>query len=393
MAIDQLGLYNNALTLIGQTKLAGLTEDRESRYYLDDAWELDAVKYCLEIVKPRFATKTAKLDTPDTSDDHDLDSVHDLPDDYITLVGFFSDSKLDNPISRFILDAETIACEYDTAYLRYISDDFEAFFGDWTASFARVVAAYLAREICLKINPAVYEAIDSLFTDRVNAAIQLDTEREPGKRSSAPTVTLNNSWRLIYNDALLIMGLPEIVSNNDDSNRKTKLDRALDAGIVADLLEDTGWTFALKSTRGNYDPGVEPPWGYPYAFDHPSDMHRLHGIYYDEYMTSAIKDYKDEQGYFFVGVQTIYIQYVSTDWLTNPISWPTFFRRLVAARMARDAAPSLKNEGADVENAIQEFQDRKNAALSNDAMAAPPRKLGSGRWLRGRYRQPNRGRP
>ena len=393
MAVSKIQLYDNALLLLGQRKLTGLTEEREPRYLLDDAYDLDATAYCLEVTRPSFASKTVKLDNPAVSAVHDLDSVHALPADFITIVRVYSDAKLDQPISRYFIEANTLVCEYDTVYLRYTSDDHVAAFTDWSPSFTRVVSAYLAREICIKVNPKEYDTISNLFLDRVEVVKGLEAEKEPAERSSATTVTLTNEWRKIYNDALFIMGLDEITSNTDDSNRRTKLDRALDAGIVSSLLEDIGWTFALTSTESTYTPSVEPAWGYSRAHAKPNDMHRLDGIYQDEYMQFPLKHYMDEDGYFFTDEDTFYIQYVSDSWLATPSSWPTFFKRLVAAKMAADTALSLRGEGSDPDKADATFAEREGGAKSNDAMSSPPRMLARGKWGRARYTGGNRGRP
>ena len=389
MAIDKLSLYNNALTLLGERTLTGLTEDRLPRHLLDGAYDLDAIEYCLEIVKPVFARKTVKLSSAAASAEHDLDSVHTLPSDYITIDKVYSDSKLDQEISRFIIEGGTIACEYATIYLRYVSDNHVTSFTNWSTSFSRVVSSYLAREICAKVNPGQLDNISTLFLDRVDSTIQLDGDREPTDRSSATTNTLTNDWRLIYNDALLCMGLDEITSNTDDSNRRTKLDRALDAGIVSELLEDTGWTFGVTTTKSQYDPSVEPAWGYSRAHTKPADMHRIDGIFYDEYMQQPLKLYHDEGGKFYTDQDEFYLQYISSNWLVNPATWPTFFKRLVAAKMAKDTAASLKSEGADVMLAREIFEERESSAKSNDAMSAPPRLLATGNWVGSRYRGGN----
>lgn len=60
MANDQLSLYNNALTVLGERKIASLTENREPRRVLDDVWS-GAVKYCLEQGQWKFAIRTSKL--------------------------------------------------------------------------------------------------------------------------------------------------------------------------------------------------------------------------------------------------------------------------------------------------------------------------------------------
>jgi len=393
MAIDKLSLYNNALLLIGQRRLQSLTEDREPRHLLDGAYDLGAIEYCLEVVKPVFSRKTAKLTSSTANPVHDLGNDFTLPSDYNTIVGVYSDALLDQEISRYIIEGNTLTCDFTTIYVRYISDDHVASFANWSNSFARVVSAYLGREISIKLAPSQYETIDELFTDRVEVSKQLDLEREPAKRSSVTTNTLTNDWRLIYNDALLIMGLDEITQNNDDSNRRTKLDRALDAGIVKDLLEDTGWTFAVTSTQSFFDPSVEPAWGYTRAHAKPSDLYRIVGLFYDEYMQQPLKLYQDEGKYFFTDEDEIIVSYISSSWLNTPANWPTFFRRLVAAKMAKDAAPSLKGEGANIENAMAEHEDRESKAMSNDAMAAPPRKLAGGKWTSSRFKGGYRGRP
>jgi len=125
MAVTQLTLYNDALLLIGQRALASTSEARESRYRLDAVYsDIGAINYCLEICEPTFARKSVKLNSPATSSVHDLDNVHTLPADYVSLIGVYSDSKFDIPIERYILETNTIACEFATIYVRYTSNTY-----------------------------------------------------------------------------------------------------------------------------------------------------------------------------------------------------------------------------------------------------------------------------
>lgn len=392
MALDKLTLYNNALLLLGQRKLSAVDEDRSPRYYLDDTYDMGAVDYCLQLVQPLTASKTVALSSPATSSEHGLDSVHTLPSDFIKVVGVFTDDKLDQPTDRYIVDGNTIACEHATIYLRYTSNSFAL--TTYSPVFGRVISAFLAQELAEKIVPEDYDRIAKRFLERVKAAKALEGEQEPKPRASAPTVTLTNSWRHVYNDALLVMGLDEINDNNDDSNRRAKLDRTLDAGLVENLLQETGWTFGMKSEKVDYNPSYDPDWGYPYVFDHPSDMERLDGMFADEYMQVPLRQYADEGSKWYAGQATVYVQYVSSDYLTTIDSWPAYFRRLVAARMAKEAAPSLKKEGADVDNARDEYARRLHDGQSNDAAVAPPRIISDGSWVRSRFQGYNgRGRP
>jgi hypothetical protein len=392
MAVDKLAVYNHALTLVGQRKLSAVDEDRPSRHDLDAVWDLDATQYILEIVKPKFASKTVTLNSPAAATEHSLSQVHTLPDDYLNIIEVYSDSELDQPISRYIIEGDTLACDFATVYLRYTFDVTDLTL--WRPTVLQVLTAYLAQEIAPHISPDEVEKVQQLFLDRVKIARDLDGEKEPGKRATASTRTLTNDWRKIYNDALLIMGLDEITSNDDDSNRRTKLDVALEANLVSDLLEDVGWTFALTSVKIDYDPNSEPEWGYQYVHNKPDDLHRINGLFQDEYMQVPLKAYQDHGSNFFCGLQSIYLEYVSDTFLTDPTQWPTFFARLVAAYMARSAATALKREGADVQNALDEYEMRKREAQSNDAMSSPPRKLATGSWVNARFnRLSDRNRP
>jgi len=392
LTADYLNIYNDALILMGLDELATINDDSDRRTKLDRVMNNGAVDYCLEVLSPVFARKVALLNTPTTSAIHDLDSVHTLPSDYVDIVEVYSDSKLDQPISRAIFDATTLSCEFDTVYLRYVSNTVAT--SSWTPSFKRVLSAYLAREAWLSLNPDSYEnygTLDDALQGRIEAVASLEAKKEPQKRASGSTSTLSAPWLIIYNDALLIMGLDEIIDANDDSDRRAKLDRALNAGLVESVLEDTSWTFGLTSVKSQYDPSIEPEFGYIRGHGHPPDMQVLDGIYQDEYMQVPLKHYKDEGEVFFCDLNDVYIQYVDTEFLANPANWPAYFRRLIAGRLAKDAAGSIT--GADKENSNEEYSERKESAMSTDAMLAPPRRLTRGNWTSARYRGGYRNRP
>ena len=60
---QQLGLYNGALRLVGNTKLASLTVNEEAQWLLTDVWNdgNGAVQACLEEGLWFFATRTSML--------------------------------------------------------------------------------------------------------------------------------------------------------------------------------------------------------------------------------------------------------------------------------------------------------------------------------------------
>lgn len=389
MTIDQLSLYNNALMLVGERPLATLTDAIETRYRLDVAYNQDAVDSCLSVVKPNFASARSKLTASSTLTGFNLAEVCTLPSDYVDIVVAYSDVDFDTPIKRHFINDLTIESDFATVYLWYITNSISI--ADWSSPFADVVTAYLAIQIAPRFAPQKLEELKAYYDERLKFAIQLDGVK--ADRPIKASATLSDTWRAIYNDALMILGLPPIVSNDDDSERRAQLDIALGTGVVKTCFETTAWTFGITADKVTYDPSLEPGWGYRRVFAKPNDMVRFDGIWSDEYFTSPIKLYEDDNQYWYTDVDTIYIKYVKSSFLSTPSAWPQYFTNLVAAELAMRAGNALKG---DMKNAAMQKEDREARAESQDAMAGPPLRIAEGSWSRARRgtgRQVYDGRP
>lgn len=390
MAISKLGLYNDALRIVGERRLATLTDNRPQRYWLDDVYDLGAVEFCLERVKPRFASKVVLL-TTSAPIATGFEYEYALPDDYVCMIGAYSDLDLDDPIERFVIEGGTFASDQETVLLRYVTNTVAEVYTNWTPSFARVVSAYLAREISGQTRPNDFQRFDTGFNAALEASITTDSMEEPAKRAGPTVRTLTQSWFQVYNHALSILGMDELIALDDDSDRRVKLDNALNQGIVQQALEDHPWRFEVSSSQIDLDPSVEPAWGYQYAFELPSDMYRIHGVYCDEYMSTPLKDYRVEDDYLFCEQTTIYIEYIQNELIDNPGAWPQYFRTLVSAMMAERACNVLRGP---YEVAVSALERAENRARSNNANASPPRTIARGSWTRARQsRSDYRGRP
>ena len=390
----KLAIYNDALLLLGERQLAAVDENREPRYRLDSVYDLGAVDFCLEIAKPVFARKTVVLNTPSAppSTHSGFTAAHTLPSDYVTMIMPYSDDKMDQKVNRQLIEDGVIYTDYDVVHLRYVSNSVTDI-ARWSPTFVRTVSSYMAKELAVRLTTDEFANISQTFMDRVEAVTLLNKSNEPEIRSSASTTSLTGEWLHLYNDALQVMGLPEITSASDDSNRRRQLDRAIDAKLVESLLEDTGWTFGFTTIKIQFDPSATPAYGLRYALAKPIDLLRIDGVYSDEYLQSPLKHYQDEGQYFFADLTEIFLQYVSRDYLNSPSQWPVHFRRLVSARAAYDACAHLKGEGADCDRSEKEWDERWATATSNDAMAAPPRILSGGDWIGSRFRGNSQGRP
>jgi hypothetical protein len=395
MAITKLGLYNNALILLGQRVLSSDIEDRPNRHKLDTIYDEGAVDYCLEIVKPKFACKLINLvgETPTLVTGFTEEAT--LPSDFLTIKAVYADASMDQVVERYTHEGNFIESDFATIYVRYVQDFATAGMLYMPVSFGRVVSAYLARELSITVDPQETENMDTQLGLRIEISQDADANTEAASRGLAEAA-LSDDWRKIYNDGFQILGLDHIVTNTDDSLRRTKFDIARAADLVEAAFEDTSWHFANESAEMTRDPGIEPEFGPQYAVAEPSDMHRLDGVWADEYRQYPIKDYAHEGGYIYTDYQIIYIQFVSNDYLTTPSTWPSYFKRFVAAQLARDAGPSILAKEPSLtpaqresryKIALNEWERRRDEAMSTDAIQSPPTTLTRGAWAESRNNQ------
>lgn len=385
MAVTKLGIYNEALGLIGERPLTALGGTLETEAALNAVWDNGAVDYCLSLVRPKFATLMAKLTVYTTDTDHSF-NVFALPADYLSIVSLYQDNTLDRPTDRYFIEGRNLSCSYTTVYLRYNADNTIAIpsgttFTKLTPAFVRVLVAHLAAEISTIFSSDETPKIQGIFDRRVKDAVTLEQEVEQ-PRSLARTGALSTEWLKIYNDALLILGQDRLSSGSEDSWRRVALDTSVDTGIVSSILEDIGWQFAMKTVKSDHNPSVDPDFGYAYAHNNPADMLIFDGVYTDEYQRSPLKAYQYEADVIYADHQELYIQYVSTDFVTAPATWPATFKRYVAAAIAKDCAGIFK---ADANRVELTWKQRKNDAKNLDASQSPPVVILPGSWTKSRF--------
>lgn len=147
---DQLSLYNGALSILGERRLASLTENREPRYKLDDIYENDLVNRVLQMGQWKFAKRSVQLEPePSISPAFGLQFAYPLPDDFVRTIKVCYDEYFNIPITRYEIEAKVIYTDADEIFFSYVSDD-EAFGGDfslWPFNFTEMVEHYLAYKV------------------------------------------------------------------------------------------------------------------------------------------------------------------------------------------------------------------------------------------------------
>ena len=149
MAITQLGLYNEALRILGERRLANLTENREPRRVLDDIWNDGARDYCLEQGQWNFAMRAVQIDASTvTIPAFGFVNAFDKPSDHIRTAGVAEDEFFNVPLIHMLEEVGFWFADINPIYVRYVSnsDSYGYDLNRWPQTFSKYVAAYLASE-------------------------------------------------------------------------------------------------------------------------------------------------------------------------------------------------------------------------------------------------------
>ena len=150
MAFDRLKVYNNALRLLGESRLENLSENRGPRYLLDDVWDEDPIGYCLEQGQWQFATKTMKIVAdPALVPDFGYRYGFEKSEDYVRTVAISGNEYFSEPFNDFSDEAGIWWADIDILYVKIVSDDedYGRDWAKWSRSFFEYVSAYMAWKI------------------------------------------------------------------------------------------------------------------------------------------------------------------------------------------------------------------------------------------------------
>lgn len=150
----QLLVYNEALRMCGERKLATLAEDREPRHLLDDVWANGGVDFCLEQGFWQFCTRFVQMDynvaiTPAFG----YNRAFNKPSDWVKTAGITSDEFFTAPLIHYKDLSGFWYASIDKFYVEYVSNGVT--YGNdltiWPQVFADYVASVFARKIVIKL--------------------------------------------------------------------------------------------------------------------------------------------------------------------------------------------------------------------------------------------------
>lgn len=210
----QLSVFNGALRMCKERRLSSLTENREPRRLLDDAWgdgaTDGAVKHCLQLGQWSFAMRTGRIDyTSSVTPEFGYRYAFVQPEDMIRVSAVCSDEYFKNPLLEYADERRYWYADCQELYVRWVSnhENYGADLSLWPESFTKVVEAYLALEIVGNLTQGENKIllVEKAFKQALRSAKSLDAMNKPtqflpqgswsrargGNRSSNPG---NGGW-------------------------------------------------------------------------------------------------------------------------------------------------------------------------------------------------------
>lgn len=150
---DKLSLYNGALLVLGQERLASLAEAGTARYALDDAYD-QTLRYCLEQGFWNFAMRAVQVDSSaSVTPTFGYSYAFTKPTDFIRLHSMSVEEAMRTPLLEFVDEPNYWYANVDPLFSKYVSDD-PAYGRDlslWPETFTNYVEHCLALRACKRV--------------------------------------------------------------------------------------------------------------------------------------------------------------------------------------------------------------------------------------------------
>ena len=188
----QLSLYNAALLLIGERKLASLVENREPRRALDAVWDLKGdgtssfVNFVLEAGQWKFALKTVRLQvSADVIPAFGYTYAYKQPVDYVRIVAISLAEYMALPVNEYQAEGLHWFLDQDEVYMTYVSNSAPACgtgLAEWPPHFTQYAETLLASKVCKRLT-----GDDQLWKDLVALSARYLAKAEAIDAMAGPT--------------------------------------------------------------------------------------------------------------------------------------------------------------------------------------------------------------
>lgn len=177
----KLSVYNGALRLCKERRLASPSENREPRRLLDDAWD-GSVRKCLQMGQWTFGTRTQRLDySPSVEPEFGYRRAFNQPEDMVRVTAICSDEYFRQPLLAYADERHYWYCDLDTIYIRFVSNaaEYGLDMSLWPESFVKYLEADLADEIVGNLTDADSDKVSKKCKIAKREALSLDAMNKP----------------------------------------------------------------------------------------------------------------------------------------------------------------------------------------------------------------------
>lgn len=190
---SKLGVYNETLRLLGQRKLASLSDGRDHRFFLDDAYD-DATAYCLEQGFWNHAMRSVSIEASvSITPDFGYTYAFERPDDFVRTWIISPNSDLNLWVMPLQDEGSVWFANVNPIYVRYVCNDvlYGMNVGAWPSTFAHYVSCRLALMVCPTFPSYSDEKRDTLLKAEKRARIDA---RSKDAMAEPPQFPPRGSW-------------------------------------------------------------------------------------------------------------------------------------------------------------------------------------------------------
>ncbi len=180
----------------------------------------------------------------------------------------------------------------------------------------------------------------------------------------------------LYNIALFDLGDRKLDSLTEAREPRFLLDEVFTrgGGAIRAVLEQGLWNHAIRTVQIDKSASITPAFGYPNAFDMPTNFVRLVQISPGENFLGTLMRYEIEAGILYTDVDPIFMRFVSdsSDYGNDLSLWPETFTLWVGHWLGQQIMAKLLND-KDQEAYMKRGKRLLADARSKDAQQEPTR--------------------
>jgi len=185
----------------------------------------------------------------------------------------------------------------------------------------------------------------------------------------------------IFNNALRLLGEPEVVAATDDTKYAKRLSNAWDDEVTS-WFEDKDWSFATSFEQLTRVTPSLPGW--TYTFNKPSNCARVLIVSRDTIPHMPSIDYELRDGKLLTNSETTYLRFIDKTYITEIGGWPQKFANALSARLAEAVYPATDESNSTRDRIESAVKRRTKDAKAFDDQIRAQRRPPVGRYITAR---------